>query len=388
MLLINAALVPVESPRIDNGYIRILDQKIAAFGPMPAPNPDEGEEVLDLCGLTAYPGFVDGHCHIGMFADGLGFEGDDGNEETDPVTPHLRAIDAVNPMDRCFQEALEQGITTVVTGPGSANPIAGQFCAMKTFGRRVDDMVIREPVAMKFALGENPKTVYNDKNQTPNTRMATAALIREELHKAQRYGEDLEAAQEDEDADEPDFDAKCEALLPLLAGEIKAHIHAHRADDIFTALRFSKEFGLAPVLVHCTEGHLAADILGEEKASAICGPLIGSRCKPELVHASLANPAILSQNGVEVSICTDHPELPIQCLGISAGLAVREGMDYDKALAAVTIVPARQAGVDSRVGSIQVEKDADLAFFDCDPLSLTAKPKLVLVDGKIVFSKM
>lgn len=164
--------------------------------------------------------------------------------------------------------------------------------------------------------------------------------------------------------------------------------HAHRADDIFTAPLFSKEFGLAPVLVHCTEGHLAADILGEEKASAICGPLIGSRCKPELVHASLANPAILSQNGVEVSICTDHPELPIQFLGISAGLAVREGMDYDKALAAVTIVPARQAGVDSRVGSIQVGKDADLAFFDCDPLSLTAKPKLVLVDGKIVFSKM
>ena len=388
MLLINTAIVPVESPRVELGYIKISGQKIAAFGPMPAPVPEEGEEVLNLGGLTAYPGFVDGHCHIGMFADGLGFEGDDGNEETDPVTPHLRSIDAINPMDRCFQEALHQGITTVVTGPGSANPIAGQFCAMKTHGRRVDDMIIKEPVAMKFALGENPKTVYNDKNQAPNTRMATAALIREELHKAQRYAEDLEDAQEDEDADEPDFDAKCEALLPLLNGEIKAHIHAHRADDIFTALRFSKEFGLTPVLVHCTEGHLAADILGREKASAICGPLIGSRCKPELANQTLANPAILSENGVEVSICTDHPELPIQFLGLSAGLAVREGMDYDKALAAVTLVPARQAGVEDRVGSIRVGKDADLAFFDCDPLSLMAKPKLVLVDGEIVFSQM
>ena len=253
MLIINGTVHTMDGLTIPNGYVAVSGDKIAKVGPMEeCPDHWEGE-TLDARQGHILPGFIDAHCHLGMFGDALGFEADDGNEATDPCTPHLRAIDAVNPLDRCFEEARQAGVTTVLTGPGSANPISGQFAAIKTTGKWVDAMVVQAPAAMKLALGENPKCVYNERHETPVTRMATAAIIRENLAKALEYGEKLERAAEDEEEDKPDYDAKLEALLPVVRGELPVHIHAHRADDIATAIRISKEFGLKCVIVHGTE---------------------------------------------------------------------------------------------------------------------------------------
>lgn len=382
MLLKNLKIVPIVGNIIEDGYIHIQGDKITSVGDMIKLTISDNDE-RDLTGLTAYPGFIDGHCHIGLFGDGIAFEGDDGNEDTDPNTPHLRAVDAVNAQDGCFKEALAHGITTVITGPGSANAISGQFCAIKTMGKRVDDMLIKAPVAMKMSLGENPKVTYHSKTQAPTTRMAIAAIIREQLIKTQRYMQDIENAKDDEDTEEPEFDAKCEALIPLLKREIKAHIHAHRADDICTAIRLCKEFNLDGVIVHGTEGHLIADIIAQEKINVISGPIIASRSKPELAKLDVRCAGIMEKAGVKVSICTDHPEVPIQYLNISAGVAVREGMSYQKALEGITILPAIQAGISNRVGSIEVGKDADIVIFEGNPLSLEAKPRLVIVSGRI-----
>lgn len=342
------------------------------------------EETVDLEGAHVYPGFIDAHTHIGMWEDGLTFEGDDGNEETDPVQPHLRAIDAVNPMDRCFSEAVDAGITTVLTGPGSANPIGGQFAALKTFGKRVDKMIVRAPVAMKMALGENPKNVYHDKNQSPSTRMATAALIRDQLMKAKRYEEAVLRAEEDSEIDPPEYDSKCEALLPVLRGEVKVHFHAHRADDIFTAMRIASEFSLDYVIVHGTEGALIADELAEEHVRVLSGPLLCDRSKPELRNLTPATPGKLSKAGVPTAIITDHPVVPIQYLPLCAALAVREGMDEEEALAAITCNPAKICGIDDRVGSLEMGKDADFVVFRSNPLLLSSKPEMVYISGKRV----
>ncbi len=383
MLLINAKIMTMEDAVIDCGYIQIKDDKIIAVGDMNSAPQDDN--VLDLQGKTVYPGFIDAHCHMGMAEEGLDFEGDDLNEMTDPVSPHLRGLDAINPVNQSFPEAVDAGVTTVVTGPGSANAISGQFCAIKTYGKRVDKMVLREPVAMKFALGENPKKVYNDKSETPMTRMATAALIREELSKAKRYLEDVQKAEEDpEENDPPEFDAKKEALIPVLKRELKAHIHCHRSDDIFTAVRLAEEFELDYVLIHCTEGHLIADELKEIGAPVVNGPLMCTRTKPELLHASDKTPGILSKAGLQVAICTDYNVIPIWMLPITAGYAVREGMDYMEALKAITINPARICGIEDRVGSVKVGKDADLLVYSQDPLTLAAKPDMVFINGKQV----
>ncbi len=383
MILINAKIMTMEDAVIDCGYIQIKGDKIIAVGDMNSAPQDDN--VLDLQGKTVYPGFIDAHCHMGMAEEGLDFEGDDLNEMTDPVSPHLRGLDAINPVNQSFPEAVDAGVTTVVTGPGSANVISGQFCAIKTYGKRVDKMVLREPVAMKFALGENPKKVYNDKSETPMTRMATAALIREELSKAKRYLEDVQKAEEDpEENDPPEFDAKKEALIPVLKRELKAHIHCHRSDDIFTAVRLAEEFELDYVLIHCTEGHLIADELKEIGAPVVNGPLMCTRTKPELLHASDKTPGILSKAGLQVAICTDYNVIPIWMLPITAGYAVREGMDYMEALKAITINPARICGIEDRVGSVKVGKDADLLVYSQDPLTLAAKPDMVFINGKQV----
>ncbi len=384
MLLINAAIMTMEGPVIEKGYLLMEKGKIAALGSMETVPSYEGD-VLDLSGKCIYPGFIDAHCHMGMAEEGLDFEGDDLNEMTDPVSPQLRAIDAINPMNKSFPEALDAGITTVVTGPGSANAISGQFSAIKTEGKWVDQMILRSPVAMKFALGENPKKVYNDKSETPMTRMATAALIREELAKAKRYLEDVEKYEEaPEENDLPEFDAKKEALLPLLRRELKAHFHCHRCDDIFTAVRLAREFDLDYVLIHCTEGHLIAEELAEIGAPIVNGPLMCSRSKPELRNASDATPGILSKAGLTVAICSDYNVMPIGLLPIAAGFAVREGMDYMEALKAITINAANICGISDRVGSLKVGKDADLLVYSGDPLTLAAKPELVFVNGKRV----
>lgn len=383
MQIINAKIHTMdEAGIIENGFVRVSGGLIDEVGPMDAFRPDGGE-VIDAAGAQLLPGFIDAHTHLGMWEDSLGFEGDDGNEDTDPCTPHLRAVDAVNPLDRAFSDALKAGVTTVATGPGSANPVAGQSIVMKTMGRRVDDMLLRDVGDIKFALGENPKMVYHGKNQTPTTRMATAAIIREQLHKAQRYMEQLAEYTRDMELEEPEYDIRCEALLPLLQGNARAYFHAHRSDDIFTAVRIAKEFGLASYsIVHCTEGYRIADILASEAGlSVLCGPLLCDRSKPELSALDPAAPGILHRAGVKVAIVTDHPETPAGYLATCAGLAVREGMDYDAALEAITIRPAEICGVADRVGSIRKGKDADLVLFDQEPLSILSKPVLVLAGG-------
>ncbi len=383
MFIINANIHTMTGSQIPNGWIRTEGSKISAVGAMPAP-PTDGEQIVDVRGAGVYPGFVDAHTHLGMLEDSLTFEGDDINEETDPVTPQLRAIDAVNPIDRCFSEALAAGVTTVVTGPGSANAICGQLAAIKTCGSCIDKMIVKAPVAIKMALGENPKSVYHGKNLAPSTRMSTAALIREELFKAEHYLADLERSKTDEDFDAPEFDMKAEALIPALKGEIEVHFHAHRADDIYTAIRISKEFHLNYVIVHGTEAHLIADGLKNEGTRILAGPFLCDRSKPELKNLTPANPGILAEAGIPVAIITDHPVIPLQYLATCAGLAVREGMDPEEALKAITINPAKICGIDDQVGSIEVGKDADLVVFDANPLEMTAKPKLVIANGEIV----
>ena len=383
MKIYNVQIKTMEKRRsIENGWIEIENGKIIA---VEEGSPDVvGTEDLDGQGKLLIPGFIDAHTHLGIIENGIDFEGDDCNEATDPFTPQLRTIDGINPMDRCFEEAYKRGITSAVVAPGSANPCGGEIIAVKTYGRRVDDMIIK-PVGIKFALGENPKRVYNDRDETPVTRMATAALIREGLTKAKRYLADIDAYEIDkENNDMPEFDLKNHALIPLLRREISAHFHCHRADDMFTAVRIAKEFDLKLVLVHATEGHLIADILGTEKLSAISGPVICDRCKPEMKGLELKNTAELVKNGVKTSICTDHPVIPIQYLPASAAMAVKGGLDSDIALEAITINAAEIAGIDDTTGSIAVGKDADLQLYCGNPLDIMNDPELVMINGKVL----
>ena len=382
MLIVNGAVHTMDGPVIKNGYVAVKGSKIARVGPMEdCPKSWEGE-VFDAQGGHICPGFIDAHCHLGMFGDALGFESDDGNEETDPCTPHLRAIDGVNPLDRCFSEARAAGVTTVLTGPGSANPVSGQFAALKTDGRWVDAMVVRAPAAMKLALGENPKQVYHDRDETPVTRMATAAIIRENLRKAVEYGEKMDRAARDEDTDPPDYDAKLEALLPVVRGELPVHIHAHRADDIATGVRIAREFGLRCVIVHGTEGHLIPDLLAREKIPVITGPALGDRSKPELANMTLENPALLRRAGVEVAICTDHPEVPVQYLPLCAALAVKGGLDPEEALAAITVTAAGIAGLGDVLGTLAPGREADVVVTSGHPLELLGEVRAVLIGGR------
>lgn len=392
MVIINAIIHSMAGNDFENGFVRITDGKFSEIGDMKNYSPcDKGENVIDAQGAEMYPGFIDSHCHLGMWDDGLTFEGDDGNESTDPSTPHLRAIDSINAMDRCFLDAAKAGVCTVCTGVGSANPIGGSFTLIKTHGsKRVDKLIIKDPVAIKFALGENPKNTYNDRDETPITRMATAAVIREQLYKALHYKEELDEYNRtkgtDDETSRPDFDAKCEALLPLFnkQNKLKAHFHCHRADDIFTAIRIAKEFNLSYVLIHCTDGGVIADELAEDNPEIVVGPLFGDRGKPELAHHDITTPATLTENGLKFSICTDHPETPIQYLPLTAGLAVRGGLSQDEALRAITINAAQLLGVDDRLGSIEIGKDADFSLFNENPLNVTAVPNLVCISGNIV----
>lgn len=387
MDIINAKIYTMddENTVIKNGYIKTDNGKISEVGDMSAYISSDAE-ILDAMGANLYPGFIDGHTHLGMFEDGLCFEGDDGNESTDPITPQLRAIDGINPLDRCFAEALEGGVTTVLTGPGSANPIAGQIAAIKTYGKRIDNMVVMSPAAIKFALGENPKSVYNDKNQMPITRMATAALIRETLQKAKCYMDDKAKSEQDDELDPPEYDIKCEALIPLLEKKIPAHFHAHRADDIFTAIRIAREFDLDLVLVHATEGYLIIDELKKENIPVLAGPYMTDRSKPELKNLSRSATGIMSSNGIKTAIITDHPETPIQFLALTATVAVREGMDEIDAIKAITSNAAKICKIYDKVGSIEVGKEADIVLFDSSPLDIMKKPKAVIGNGKIVYS--
>ena len=385
MLIINAKIIMPDGDVMQNAWLSARDGKISGIGVMSEALPHSEGEVYDASGGFLLPGFIDPHTHLGMWEDSLGFEGADGNEETDPATPQLRAVDGVNPMDRCFSEALDYGVTSVVTGMGSANPVGGQMLVMKTYGDCVDDMAIKNPVAIKFALGENPKTVYNGKNQAPMTRMATAAIIREALFKAKKYMEKQRKAAEDDDEDEPDFDMKSEALIPLLKGEIAAHFHAHRADDILTAIRIADEFGLDLKIVHGTDSARIAKRLAERDIAVFVGPIISDRCKPELRSMSDSTAAELAAAGVSVSITTDHNVVPIQHLLTSVQIAIRAGLSKRDAFKAVTVNPAKALGLEDRIGSLAVGLDADMSVFAEDPFeTVAAKPVMVFVDGKRV----
>jgi imidazolonepropionase-like amidohydrolase len=392
LLIYNAKIMTMTGIDYENGYILVDNDKIIAVG-------QDVEEIenlqqSDLIKIDAQegyvlPGFIDAHCHIGMWEDSVGFEGDDGNESTDPVMPHLRAIDAIYHADRSFVEAYESGVTTVVTGPGSANVIGGQFAALKTFGRCVDEMILKQPVAMKVAFGENPKTVYNEKHQAPMTRMATAAILRESLYEAREYKEEWDNYNSNpEELDKPDFDFKKHALLPVLNKEIPLKAHAHRADDIMTAIRIAKEFDVNLTLDHCTEGYLIKDILTEAGLPVIVGPLLTDRSKIELRNQSLKTPAILSEQGIKLAIMTDHPCVPVQHLLLCAAIAAREGMDETEALKAITINAAEIIGISDRVGSIEKGKDADLVIFDGNPLELKSKVQRTIINGDVIYERI
>lgn len=341
----------------------------------------EGAETVDAEGLLVYPGFVEAHGHIGLDGYGIGYEGMDYNEMNDILSPQMRGIDGVKPLDPALPKAAAAGVTCVCVGPGSANVLGGTFTTIKTVGRRVDDMVVRDGVAMKCAFGENPKRVYRDKRDS--SRMTTAALLREILFKAREYRDKLTAAGDDV-SKRPAFDIKLEALLPVLRGEMPLKAHAHAAEDIFTALRIAKEFGVRITLEHVTEGHLIVEELAEENVPLAVGPTLTSASKFELRNKSWTTPGVLAAAGCQVSIITDSPVIPQEYLPLCAGLAVQAGMDPFAALQAITINPAKHAGIADRVGSLEVGKDADMVITDGCPFEVSTKVRHVFIDGKEV----
>ena len=381
-LIKNANIHSMANENFENGMILVDNGKIIAIGN--EVNAPSNIETIDAKGKFVMPGMIDAHCHLGMWEDGMGFEGADGNEAVDPVTPQLRAIDAINPKDICFKDAVEAGITTVATGPGSANVIGGQFAVIKTYGDRIDAMIVNECLAMKVAFGENPKRVYNSQKKSPTTRMATAAILREYLIKAKMYIEKQNKAMQNPDK-APEFDMKLEALAKVIRKEIPLKAHAHRADDILTALRIAKEFDVDITLEHCTEGHLIIDYLKEGiQKGIIVGPTLSNRSKVELQNLTFETPGILSKAGIKVAIMTDHPVIPLQYLPVCAGIATREGMDEKEALKAITINAAEILGIADKVGSLEVGKDADIIIYSGHPFDLRSKVEFVIVNGKIV----
>jgi imidazolonepropionase-like amidohydrolase len=385
MLFIKNGIINTVTNGIIHGDILIENSKIVEIGKDIVVPLDV--EVVDATGKYIYPGFIDAHTHLGLWEDGMGFEGADGNEETDPITPHLNPIDGINPMDRTFEEAVSGGITSVCTTPGSANVMGGQCIAIKTHGKRIDKMIIKNPVASKIAFGENPKSVYGRDEKMPQTRMAIAALLRETLKKAEIYLEDMVAYEEDEDNEKPEYDIKMESLLPVLRREIPFKVHAHRADDMFTAIRIAKEFNLRLSLDHCTEGHLIVDELVEEGYPVVVGPSLSERSKIELRNLTFDTAGILSNAGLDVSLMTDHPVIPVHYLPVCAAIAIKHGMKKEKAIESITINPAKVLGIEDRVGSIEVGKDADIVIWNNEPLDVQSYVEYTVIDGKIVYKK-
>ena len=361
---------------IENGCVLIGDDgKISAVGKdIEAP---EGACVIDAEGRLVTPGLVEAHCHIGL-GD---LSGKDYNESSSPITPEMRAIDGINPQNAVFKNAIKGGVTSVCTGPGSANIIGGTFAAIKCYGTRIDDMIIKNPVAMKCALGENPKKDHGQGGKAPKTRMAIAALFREFLYKAKIYYEEKEAGNTSA------FDFKLEAMLPVMRGEIPLKVHAHRADDIFTAIRIAKEFGLKMTIDHCTDGALIADELAKEGFPAFVGPSMGGISKYELLNKGFHTPAALYNAGVDFAIITDAGVIQIQYLSLVAGMAAKNGLPTYEAWRAITVSPARLTGIGDRVGCLEVGKDGDVVIWQADPLTeVGAEAHITVIDGKVVYT--
>ncbi len=383
--IVGGLVVPITAEPIDGATILIENGKIAAIGvglDIPA-----DAHVIDAAGRWVLPGFIEAHGHVGVHEEGEGWAGSDSNELTEPVTAHVRAVDAINPADLGFRDAISGGVLAVNVNPGSGNPIGGQTAALKCWGRTVDEMLLRAPAGMKSALGENPKRVYGERKQSPSTRLGTAAVIRGALVDATNYQARLDAEERKSEADRKpvDRDLKLEALAMVLRREIPWRQHCHRADDIATALRIADEFGYELVIDHGTEAHLLADILAAKDIPVIIGPLFTSRSKVELRNRSLANPGKLAAAGVTIAITTDHPVVPINFLAHQAALSVKHGLDRDTALRALTINPARIVGIEDRLGSLEPGKDADLVIWSGDPLDVLSRVTRALINGQEIY---
>lgn len=354
---------------VDKGKIRGVENGIVL---------PPGTDSIDATGKVVMPGLIDAHTHVGIVEEIYREEGDDCNEITDPVTPHLRAIDAIDPADLGFRDALAGGVTTVVTGPGSANVIGGEMAAVKTCGKIIDDMIVRFPVGLKAALGENPKRSYGREKKTPATRMASAALLREALTRGQTYVKKIADGSVDKDL-------KMEALAKVLRREIPLRVHAHRADDIMTAVRVAREFQVDLVIEHCTEGHIIAEELAEMGVPAVIGPVITNRAKVEMQRITLQTAKVLADAGVLFAIMTDHPVVPIQYLSVSAALAVKGGLTVNAALRAVTIDAAKILRLDRHLGSLEPAKDADFIILDRHPFDFLCRVEQVFINGVKVY---
>lgn len=385
MYIVGGRIKTMVGEDIEEGIIHVQDGKIAAIGSVgeiPL-NPAQGEEVLMVKDALIMPGIIEAHCHMGITEEKKGMEGDDCNENVNPITPYLRAIDAINTMDAAFDDAVRAGITAAMIGPGSSNVVGGQFALLKTKGRRVDDLIIKAPAAMKVAFGENPKVNFSGMGKSPSTRMAIAAMLRQEIQEAVEYKKRKENASKNQESFEEDFTKEC--WLPVLRGDIPLKAHAHRVDDIFTAIRIAKEFNLKMTLDHCSEGHLIAEELAKEGFPAIVGPDLASRNKIEVQNMAFKTVGILNKAGMLVSITTDHPVSLIQSLPLCAGLAVKAGLDMEEGYKALTIYPARICGVEDRMGSLEVGKDANIAIFDGNPMEVFTNTLYTIIDGRIVY---
>jgi imidazolonepropionase-like amidohydrolase len=383
ILIKNAKIYTMAGKNYGSGCILISNGKIGKIAENIKDSEDADGIVIDAEGALAMPGLIEAHCHIGITEEKKGFEGNDCNEMTEPVTPYLKAVDAVNPMDPAFHNAIKTGITSVMVGPGSSNVVGGQFVFMKTDGRRIDDMVVLDPAAMKIAFGENPKKNYGNNNLMPSTRMSIGAMLREELFEAKKYCNNKAAAQKNGEAFKEDF--RYESWVPVFNKEIPLKAHAHRADDILTAIRIAKQFDLNMTLDHCTEGHLIAEEIKKSGYNTIVGPSLASRNKIELQYMDFKTAGVLRGADVKVAVTTDHPVSLIQCLPICAGIAAKEGLGIEEALKSITIYPAEICCVSQRVGSLEAGKDADIAIFDGNPLEVFTKCLYTIIDGKIVY---
>lgn len=385
MYIIGGRIKTMAGADVEDGYLRIADGKIAEIGKRDEGNvhPASHERVLEVPGGLIMPGIIEAHCHMGITEEKKGMEGDDCNETVNPITPYLRAIDAVNTMDAAFDDAVRAGITSAMIGPGSSNVVGGQFAFLKTKGRRADDLVVKAPAAMKVAFGENPKVNYSGQGKSPSTRMAIAGMLRQELVRAVDYAGRKKAAEESGETFQQDF--ALEAWLPVLNGEIPLKAHVHRADDIFTAIRIAKEFHLRMTLDHCSEGHLIAEELAAEGYPAIVGPDLASRNKIEVQNMAFKTVGILNRAGLLTAITTDHPVSLIASLPLCAGLAVKAGLPLEEGYRAITINAAKICGVADRVGSLEVGKDADVAIFTGNPMEVFTETLYTIIDGNVVY---
>ncbi len=383
IIIKNARILTMAGRVYENASILIGGKKILKVDEKIADTENDDSIVIDARGCWALPGLIDAHSHLGIYEERKGQIGDSSNETTEPLTPYIKALDAINPMDAGFHSAIKAGVTSVMSGPGSSNVVGGQFVFLKTNGRCIDEMVVLEPAAMKIAFGENPKTNYGNNNQMPSSRMTIGAMLREELFEARQYAESKTAAAENGEAFKEDFRKEC--WLPVLNKEIPLKAHVHRADDIQTAIRIAKLFDLKLTLDHCTEGHLIAEKIRESGFPAIVGPSLASRNKTEVQYMDFKTAGILYKAGVKVAITTDHPVSTIQCLPLCAGIAAKEGLGVDEGLKAITINAAEICNVASRVGSIEAGKDADIAIFNGNPMEIFTSCLYTIIDGQIVY---